>query len=93
MKKTDVKKTERSKSVYSVTRIHLERRRAVLPVWCVQFYGKTAINILAGKEKTGIGKAIYGESNHGKSNYGKSNHEKSVQGDTEQLVRTHDAGS
>lgn len=35
---------------------------------------------MAGKEKTGIGKAIYGESNHGKSNYGKSNHEKSVQG-------------
>lgn len=58
----------------------------------MQFYGKTAINILAGKEKTGIGKAIYGESNHGKSNYGKSNHEKSVQGDTEQLVRTGRSG-
>ena len=40
-------------------------------------------NISAGKEKTGIGKAIYRE-----SNYGKSNHEKSVQGDAEQLVRT-----
>lgn len=48
----------------------------------MQFYGKTAINISAGKEKTGIGKAIYRE-----SNYGKSNHEKSVQGDAEQLVQ------
>ena len=41
----------------------------------MQFYGKTAINISAGKEKTGIGKAIYRE-----SNYGKSNHENRFRG-------------
>ena len=95
MKKTDVKKTERSKEFLAEEwlEIVLKGQDKGEGRFCrVQFYGKTAINILAGKEKTGIGKAIYGESNHGKSNYGKSNHEKSVQGDTEQLVRTGRSG-
>ena len=86
MKKTDVKKTERSKEFLAEEwlEIVLKGQDKGEGRFCrVKFYGKTAINISAGKEKTGIGKAIYRE-----SNYGKSNHEKSVQGDAEQLVRT-----
>ncbi len=103
MKKTDVKKTERSKEFLAEEwlEIVLKGQDKGEGRFCrygmCSFMGRQPLTFWPVKRKPGIGKAIYGESNHGesnhgKSNYGKSNHEKIGSGDTEQLVRTGRSG-